>query len=74
MVDPVTSMKSYWSNLKMLLLTFKKKTDNFISSISFSSSDIARIIRDLDPNKAHHGPDMISIRMLKTCDESISKP
>ena len=116
LVDPMTSMKWYWSNLKMFLNNkkipcvpplshqnwyvtdfkvkaeifnsffaepcslvnnfprhFQKRTDNFISSISFSSSDIARIIRDLDLNKAHHGPDMISIRMLKTCIESISK-
>ena len=36
-------------------------------------SDIARIIGDLDPNKAH-GYDNISIRMLKICAESISKP
>ena len=44
-----------------------------MSSISFSSKNITKIIRDLDPNKAH-GHDMISIRMLKICDESILKP
>ena len=43
-----------------------KRADKFISSISFSSNNIARIIRDLDPNKAH-GHEMISIRVLKVC-------
>ena len=41
--------------------------------MSFSSNHIARIIRGLDSNKAH-GNDMIHIRMLKICGESISKP
>ena len=49
----------------------KKRTGKVISSISFSSYDIAKIIRDLNPNN-DHGHDMISIRMLKS--ESISKP
>ena len=39
-------------------------TDKFISSISFSSND----------QKWFHGYDMISIRMIKICGESISKP
>ena len=53
--------------------TFLKRTEKVISSISFSSNGIAKIIRDLDPNKAH-GHDMISIRMLKILGEAISKP
>ena len=53
-------------------LIFLKRTDKFISLISFSSNNIARIIRDLDPNKAD-GHDMISIRILKICGESISR-
>ena len=119
LVDPMTSTKSYWSSLKMLLKNkkipcipplryqnkhvtdfkekveifnsffaeqcslinnssrlpskFLKRTVKFISSISFSSNNIARIIRDLGPNKAH-GHNMISICMLKICGESISKP
>ena len=44
-----------------------------MSSISFCSNDIAKIIRGLDHNKAH-GHDMKSICMLKICGESISKP
>ena len=64
---------SLMNNSIKLLSIVLKRTDKFISSISFSSNDIARIIRDLDPNKAH-GHHMISIRMLKICSESISMP
>ena len=41
-----------------------------LSGILFNSEDIAKIISGLGPNKAHR-KDMISIRMLKICDESI---
>ena len=36
-------------------------------------NDIEKIFKNLDPNKAH-GHDMLSIRMLKLCGESIYKP
>ena len=42
-------------------------------TVEFSAYDILKIIRNLNPNKAH-GHDMINIRMLKICDESICKP
>ena len=61
------------NNSTKLPSTFLKRTDEFISSISFSSNDIAKIVRNLDLNKAH-SHDMISIGMLKICGESISKP
>ena len=48
-------------------------TDNRLSSVRFSQDDIAKIIQNLDPNKAH-GHDNISIRMLKICGPSIYKP
>ena len=48
-------------------------TDNRISSVTLSQDDIAKIIQNLDPNKAH-GHDNISIRMLKICGSSIYKP
>ena len=64
---------SLMKNSSKLPLTFLKRTDKFISSISFSSNNIARIIRELDSNKAHDH-DMISIRMLKIWGEYISKP
>ena len=48
-------------------------TDNRLSSVRFSQDDIAKIIQNLDQNKAH-GHDNISIRMLKICGSSIYKP
>ena len=39
----------------------------------FSEDDIAKLIQNLDPNKAH-GHDQISIRMLKICGKTICKP
>ena len=50
-----------------------KRTENVISFIDFGSDDIAKIIHNLDPNKAH-GHDMISIRMLKIWVSSLYKP
>ena len=50
--------------------TFLKRKENFISSVSLSINDIAKIIWDLEPNKAHGH---ISICMLKIYGESISK-
>ena len=43
------------------------------TTIDFSNDDILKIIRNLDPNKAQ-GHDMINIRMVKICDDSICKP
>lgn len=43
------------------------KTDQLLSEISFTSSEILKILQNLDPNKAH-GYDMISIQMLKYVD------
>ena len=58
------------SNLPSVL---SKKTHKLLSTIHFTSDDILKIIKNLDPNKAH-GHDMISIRMIKICDASICKP
>ena len=57
----------------MLPSVLFKRTENVISSIDFGSDDIAKIIQKLDPNKAL-GHDMISIRMLKICGNSVCKP
>ena len=54
-------------------LSKKKKMRESLTTIDFSNNDIVKIIRNLDPNKAH-GHDMISIRMVKICDDSICKP
>ena len=48
-------------------------TDNHLSSVSFSQDNIAKIIQNIDPNKAH-GHNNVSIRMLKICGSSIYKP
>ena len=49
------------------------ETTERISYFDFSKDEITKIIRSLDPNKAHDH-DGISIRMLKLCVSSISKP
>ena len=59
-------------NSNVLPSVLFKRTENVISSIDFGSDDIAKIIQKLDLNKAH-GHDMISIRMLKICGNSIYK-
>ena len=48
-------------------------TEKRLSKISFSEDDIAKIMQNLDPNKAH-GHDQISICMLKICGKTICKP
>ena len=53
----------------VLPTTLIMKTLGSLSTID----DILKIIRNLDPNKAH-GHDMISIRMVKLCDASLCKP
>ena len=50
-----------------------KKTCQLLLTVEFSTYDILKKIRYLDPNKAH-GHNIISIRMLKICDKSICKP
>ena len=50
-----------------------KRTKNCLSAISFTKDDIAKVIKNLNPNEAHVH-DMISICMLKICGESILKP
>ena len=51
----------------------RKKLHESLTTIDFSNNNILKIIRSLDPNKAR-GHDMISITMVKICDDSISKP
>ena len=41
-------------------------TNNILDTIIFSEEDIHKIIKNLDPNKAH-GHDMISIHVIKLC-------
>ena len=64
---------SLLNNSSKLPLAFLKKTEKVISLISLSSNDISKLTRDFYFYKAH-GHNIISIRMFKVCDESISKP
>ena len=61
------------SNNSELPVTLTRKTHESLSTIDFSTDDILKIIRNLDPDKSH-GHDMISIRMIKICDTSICRP
>ena len=58
-------------NTSKLLSDSFKRTSNLLSTISFTKVDIAKIIKNLNPNKVN---DMISIRMLKIGGDSILKP
>ena len=60
-------------NKSELPATLSKKSSESLTAIEFSNNDILKRIRNLDPKK-DHGHDMISIRMVKTCDDSICKP
>ena len=67
---------SQWSLIKnnsKLPSHLNYKTDNRLSAVNFSTDDIAKILHNLDPNKAH-GHDKIKVRMLQLCGNSICKP
>ena len=62
------------------MYTLNQQQQNFIrmstkikSSITFEINGTEKIIKNLDLNKSH-GHDMLSIRMLKPCGESIYNP
>ena len=60
-------------NISTLPNTCSKHTNNILDTIVSSKEDIYKIIKKLDPNKAH-GHDMISILTIKLCSISICKP
>ena len=64
---------SLLSNNSVLPTNLPQLTKKCPDLIHFPRSDIAKIIIHLDPNKAH-GHDMLSIRMIKLCGNSICKP
>ena len=61
------------SNNSELPVPLTRKTHESLSTIDFSTEDILKIIRNLNPNKAQ-GHHMISIRMIKISDTSICRP
>ena len=60
-------------NNSKLLSHLNYKTDNRLLTVNFSIDEIAKILQNLGPNKAH-GNGKISIRMLQLCGNSICKP
>ena len=71
--DFFTRQCSLFNNNCKLPSVLNKNTRQSLSTVEFSAYDILKIIWNLDPNKAH-GHNMISIRLLKICDESICQP
>ena len=67
------NLNSLLSNNSVFSTDLPQLTIKCLDLIHFSSSDITKIISHLDPNKAH-GHDMLSIRMIKLCGNSICKP
>ena len=61
------------NNSSVLPNNLAKLTNKSLDTVNFSTDDISKIINNLDPNKAH-GHDMLSIRMIKLCENSICKP
>ena len=45
-------------------------TGKSLSKISFTDNDVGKIIKSLDPNKAH-GHGMMGLHILKICADSI---
>ena len=72
-------MNSLRNNLQLFLilanflLFLLEKTGKYLSIVTFYENLIKKAIRNLDPNKAH-GHDMLSIRMLKICHDSLYEP
>ena len=65
--DFFTSQCSLVNSNSKLPSVLTRKTCQSLSTGEFSTYDILKIIRNLNPNKVH-GHDMISIRMLKIYD------
>ena len=61
------------SNDSTVPLNINLETRERLSSLGFCVDDIVEIIRSLNQNKVH-GHDEISIRIIKLCASSISKP
>ena len=71
---------SFFSNHCSLLKNCSKRptnlryvTDKRLLTINFKTDNIEKIFESLHPNKGH-GRDTISIRILKTCGDTVCKP
>ena len=61
------------SSNSVLPSEFTYLTKKYIQSINFSESNVIKITKALDANKAH-GHDNISVRMIKLCTNSVAYP
>ena len=61
------------NNNSKLLTNLNHDTGRRLFSVTFSADDVAKVIQNVNSNKAH-GHDNISIQMLKICDDTIRKP
>ena len=52
---------------------FTSLTNIFLSNITFYDADILTLLRSIDPSKSN-GPDMITGKMIRICDDSIVLP
>ena len=68
-----TNQYSLIPNNSILPSELKLLSENTLPSCDFSETDILQIINGQDWNKAH-SHDMISIPILKLCDETICRP
>ena len=59
--------------MQAVYLFFSCRTSSRINSFHVNENDILAIIKTLDPNKAH-GCNNISIKMIKTCSQSLILP
>ena len=60
-------------NSSVLPINQRFLTQSKLTSLDFNEKEIFKIIRALNIHKAH-GPDDISVRMIKICDKSLLKP
>ena len=68
-----SEQRTLLKNISTLSNTCSKHTNNILDTTGFSNEDICKIIKNVNPNKAHD-LDMISICMIKICGISIYKP
>ena len=61
------------SKSSVLLNNLAKLRNKSLDTVNFSTDGISKIINNLDPKKAH-GHDMLSIPMIKLCENSKCKP
>ena len=67
------SQYTFLNNSSVLHNNLANLTNKSLDSINFSTDDISKIINNLDLNKAH-SDNMLGIRMIKLCANSICKP